>query len=84
MLKYSQTEGLVCKTILYLLMSVYLLFLCVFCRSLNTSGETQRNGTLCLLALLPEFQLLLEHQLVKKQIKTQQPNENLVQKGALL
>lgn len=40
-------------------------------RSLNTSGETQKKGTLCLQELLPESQLLSGHQLVKTSETTQ-------------
>lgn len=36
------------------------------CRYLNTSGETQRRETLCLLEQLLEFQLLSERQSVKR------------------
>lgn len=39
-------------------------YMCL-CRCLNTSGETQKRGTLFLLELLLEFLLLLGHQLVK-------------------
>lgn len=40
-------------------------------RSLNTSGGTQKKGTLCLQELLPESQLPSEHQSVKTSETTQ-------------
>ena len=47
----------------------YELLACV-CRSLNTSGETQRKGTLFLPELPPEFQLPSVHQSVKQQLNS--------------